>query len=212
VVDGRPANEVWLAYIQSPVGRRFLESGPIPVEAGTRPIGAPIGRILWSAQAGMVVAFGGLGLLYASTRMAAGAPGVSELSLPLFVMGIVALGLGLGFVVSAVMAYGISRRLGLFEAPVIAPHASSDPDRRPTPRRLHSVGRGRLRHGRGHVPRVLRADGPAGVDLPVAYHGRSAGGRRPPAGNLLPVPARRAGVRERGAPAELSVPHRDEPG
>ena len=41
---------------------------------------------------------------------------------------------------------------------------------------------------------------------------RSPRGRRPPPGNLHPVPRREAPVGERRAPAQLPVPHRDQPG
>ena len=54
LLDRFTANEDLLAYIQTPAGRRFLESAPIPLES-PRAIGAPLGRILWSAQAGAVL-------------------------------------------------------------------------------------------------------------------------------------------------------------
>lgn len=127
LLDRLTSNEDLLAYIQSSAGRRFLESAPIPVDPATRPIGAPIGRILWSVQAGMVIAMGGIGLLYVSSRLAAGLvsgpPGASELALPIFVMGVVALALGGGFVLSAVVAYVLSRRLGLFDSQPLTPNA-----------------------------------------------------------------------------------------
>jgi hypothetical protein len=127
LLDRLTSNEDLLAYMQSSPGRRFLESAPIPVDPAARPIAAPVGRILWSVQAGLVVAMGGLGLLYVSSRMVSGAPGFTpgfaELSMPLFVMGIVAVALGGGFVLSAVVAYAISRRLGLFDPAPLTPHA-----------------------------------------------------------------------------------------
>ncbi|PYR58125.1 MAG: hypothetical protein DMF91_17885 [Acidobacteria bacterium] len=123
LLDRLTSNEDLLAYIQSSPGRRFLESAPIPIDPTTRPISAPVGRILWSVQAGLVVAMGGLGLLYVSHEIPIGTPAYSDLSLPLFVMGIVAVALGGGFVLSAVVAYAISHRLGLFDAPPLTPHA-----------------------------------------------------------------------------------------
>jgi hypothetical protein len=123
LLDRLTSNEDLLAYIQSSPGRRFLESAPIPVDPATRPISAPIGRILWSVQAGMVVAMGGLGLLYVSHQIPIGNPAYSDLSLPMFVLGIVALALGGGFVLSAIVAYIISLRLGLFDSPPLTPHA-----------------------------------------------------------------------------------------
>jgi len=123
LLDRLTSNEDLLAYIQSSPGRRFLESAPIPIDPTTRPISAPVGRILWSVQAGMVVAMGGLGLLYVSHEIPIGTPAYSDLSLPLFVLGSVAIALGGGFVLSALVAYIISRRLGLFESAPLTPNA-----------------------------------------------------------------------------------------
>ncbi len=122
LLDRLTSNEDLLAYMQSPSGRRFLEAAPIPLDAGPRALSAPLGRILWSVQAGCVVAFAGAGLMFSSTRFAANAT-FSEIELPFFVMGATAVAIGLGFVVSAVVAYGLSRRLGLM-AP--APGSVSD--------------------------------------------------------------------------------------
>jgi hypothetical protein len=123
LLDRFTSNEDLLAYIQTPSGRRFLEAVPIPLDAAPRTIGAPVNRILWSIQAGMVAGLAGAGLLYSSAHLAAGAGDFSEISSLLFVIGMIALAVGTGFVLSAVVAYFLSRRLGLFEPPVIAPHA-----------------------------------------------------------------------------------------
>ena len=120
LLDRFSSNEDLMAYIQTPAGRRFLESAPIPIDPGTRPIAAPISRILWSVQAGCVIALAGLGILYVSARLAGGGAGEAELAVPLFAIGIVALSLGLGFVLSAGVSYALSRRLGLFEGPAAA--------------------------------------------------------------------------------------------
>src|SRR5438874_2214919 len=69
LLDRFSSNEDLLAYIQTPVGRRFLESAPIPVEAAAPAVAAPIGRILWSVQAGFVVGLAGMGLLVTSARL-----------------------------------------------------------------------------------------------------------------------------------------------
>jgi hypothetical protein len=116
LLDRLTSNEDLLAYMQSPAGRRFLEAAPIPLDSGPRALSAPLGRILWSVQAGCVVAFAGAGLMYSSTRFAANAT-FSEIELPFFVMGATAVAIGAGFVVSAIIAYGLSRRLGLMASP-----------------------------------------------------------------------------------------------
>jgi hypothetical protein len=105
------SNDELIAYMQSPAGRRFLEAAPIPLESGPKTLNAPFGRILWSVQAGVVVAALGVGLIYASTRLG---PGFREGELPLLIVGIASLAIGVGFVLSAIMAYALSHRLGLF--------------------------------------------------------------------------------------------------
>lgn len=110
LLDRFTANEELLAYIQTSAGRRFLESGPVLAEAGPRPLGAPVSRILWSFQVGIVLAIAGLGLQFVSGRV------VAEVGNGLAVLGVLAIALGLGFVLSGVAAWVISRRMGLFDA------------------------------------------------------------------------------------------------
>ena len=105
-----------MAYMQSPAGRRFLEAAPIITDPGPRALAAPLGRILSSMQAGFVVAFLGGGLIWSSTRVVSSEL-FSELRLPLFVMGAAAFAVGLGFLVSSTVAFGLSSRLGLFARP-----------------------------------------------------------------------------------------------
>ncbi len=109
LLDRFTANNDLLAYIQSPAGAKFLESAPITLDGAPRSVGAPLGRILWSVQGGVVLIAGGVGLQFVSTQVASAAAD------PLHALGIIAIALGLGFVVSAVISYVISRRLGLIE-------------------------------------------------------------------------------------------------
>jgi hypothetical protein len=115
LLDRFNSNEDLLAYIQTPAGRKFLESAPIPLDT-PRSIGAPLGRILWSVQVGAVLGVGGIGLMIVAGRT------VDEVREPLGALGVVAIALGIGFLISAVMAYVISQRLGLFHP---APTAST---------------------------------------------------------------------------------------
>jgi hypothetical protein len=115
VLDRLASNEDLLAYIQTPAGSRFLESAPIPLE-GPRSISAPIGRILFSAQAGTVVTFLGVGLLYVSARLA-GNPNINDAAPIVYTMGVVTIAIGVGLLTSSVLAYVLSRRLGLLDAP-----------------------------------------------------------------------------------------------
>jgi hypothetical protein len=110
VLDRLTANEELLAYVQSPAGSRFLESTPIALDPGTRRIGAPFGRILWSAQAGIVLTALGLGMRYVSGRFAD-----TDASQPLYALGVLGVALGLGFLLSTGVAYVLSQRLGLID-------------------------------------------------------------------------------------------------
>jgi hypothetical protein len=108
LLDRLTSNEDLMAYIQSPSGRRFLESAPIALDASTpRAVSAPVSRILLSIQMGVVLACGGVGFLYASGRV------IEEVAPGLLTIGILAIAFGVGFFVSAILAYGLSERLGL---------------------------------------------------------------------------------------------------
>jgi hypothetical protein len=114
LLDRFTANEDLLAYIQTPAGRRFLESAPIAVDS-PRAIGAPLGRILWSAQAGAVLTVLGAGVAIVSRNS------LEEVASPLAAFGVVIISLGLGFIVSAALAYFLTRRLGLLTGSEAAP-------------------------------------------------------------------------------------------
>jgi hypothetical protein len=111
LLDRFTANAELLAYIQSPAGARFLQSAPIALDPGARAVGAPFSRILWSVQAGLVLAAAGFGLYYVSGRVN------EEVTQPIFTLGIIALSLGAGFVISAIVSFFLSKQLGLFDAP-----------------------------------------------------------------------------------------------
>jgi hypothetical protein len=110
LMDRFTANEDLLAYIQTPAGKRFLESAPIPLDS-PRSINAPLGRILWSAQAGAVATVLGGGVLVVSQNT------LEEVASPLAGFGIVIIALGLGFIASAFLAYVLTRRFGLMPDP-----------------------------------------------------------------------------------------------
>jgi hypothetical protein len=111
LVDRFTSNEELLAYVQSPAGSKFLESAPILLDAGPRTMGAPLGRILWSGQAGMVLAALGIGLEMVAGRVS------GDVAEQLHVLGVLAIALGLGFVISAIISFVISHRLGLIVTP-----------------------------------------------------------------------------------------------
>jgi len=106
LLDRFTSNQDLLAYVQTPAGRHFLESAPISLD-GPRSLSAPFGRILFSVQAGVVLALTGIGLNWVSRSVQ------EDLAQPLFVVGVLALSVGVGFVLSAGIAYVMSQRLGL---------------------------------------------------------------------------------------------------
>jgi hypothetical protein len=112
ILDRFSANEDLLSYIQSPAGAKFLESSPIALDAAPRSVGAPLSRILWSIQGGVVLIAGGFGFSVVSTRVT---DTTSQQSLQ--ALGVLGIALGLGFVISAALSFAISRRLGLIEPP-----------------------------------------------------------------------------------------------
>jgi hypothetical protein len=121
LLDRFATNEDLRAYIQSPAGSKFLQSSPIALDPGPRSVGAPLGRILWSVQGGLVLVAGGIGLQMVSARVA------DDASQPLHALGVLAIALGLGFVISAIISFVISQRLGLIEI-ATQPHRAEPPD------------------------------------------------------------------------------------
>jgi hypothetical protein len=104
-----------LAYVQSPAGRRFLESAPIPLDPGPRSLGAPLSRILWSVQAGVVFTIVGLGFEIVSGRV------IEDVGQPMSVIAVLAMALGIGFIASSAVSYILSRRLGLLDPAPLVP-------------------------------------------------------------------------------------------
>ena len=107
LMDRMTTNDELLAYIQSPAGRRFLESAPLPQSEAPQ-TSAPVGPIIWSMMAGIVLATAGLGFRYSSNWV------TSDATQMFTVVGVIILALGVGFILSSLMAYLVSSRLGLF--------------------------------------------------------------------------------------------------
>lgn len=101
-------NEDVLAYVQSPAGRRFLESAPIELESGQpRPTSGALGRVILALQAGIVLTALGIGFIAVRGQ----APG--EAAQGFSIISTLMLALGLGFVTAAAVSYVISMRHGL---------------------------------------------------------------------------------------------------
>ena len=107
VFDRLTSNQELMAYIESPAARRFLEAGPVATAEAT-PTSAPVARILWSVQIGVVIAAIGLGFWAAR-----GTVTNLEVLNAFEVMGTLALAVGVGFVASAMVSWLLSQRLGL---------------------------------------------------------------------------------------------------
>jgi hypothetical protein len=109
VIDRLTSNEDLLAYANTPAGISFLQAAPAAFEP-PRTGGAPMGRILWSIQAGIVLAALGVGLwLVKGSVMEEVAPGF-------IVFGTVAVAVGIGFILSAGIAYVLTFRVAAFES------------------------------------------------------------------------------------------------
>jgi len=107
LLDRFTGNEELLAYVQSPAGRKFLQSSPIALDGGSRPMNAPLSRILWSMQAGVVLTAAGIGMNYVSRHID---PDKAD---PVFTFSVILISLGIGFVASSALSWLMSRRLGL---------------------------------------------------------------------------------------------------
>jgi hypothetical protein len=112
LLDRFSSSEEIMAYIATPAGSKFLQSAPISLDSGvsaSRSMGAPLSRIMLSAQAGVVLFCAGMGLLFASGQAG------RDADVPLEIMGILAGALGVGFAVSARVSFLLSRKMGLLE-------------------------------------------------------------------------------------------------
>ncbi len=114
ILDRFSTSAELLDYMKTPAGSKFLESAPIPLhsEAVTPPQNAPLTRVMWSVQIGIVVAAAALGLVFVSGRFD------KESAQEMFALGMIGVSVGVGFIVSAAVSIFLSRRLGLWQAPV----------------------------------------------------------------------------------------------
>jgi hypothetical protein len=98
-----------LEYVRSDAGSKFLESAPIPLHESRTPQNAPMARVMWSIQLGIVVVAGALGALFLGL-LSSGEAAQGFLSL-----GALAFCVGGGFIASAFVSLMMSRRLGLWD-------------------------------------------------------------------------------------------------
>lgn len=107
ILDRLSSNDDLLAYMNSPAGSKFLESAPIVLDAGPRTVSAPLSRILWTVQGGVVLFAAGVGLEIVSRQL------IYDAAVPIHALGILGMALGIGFILSAIISFMISRHLGL---------------------------------------------------------------------------------------------------
>ncbi len=98
-----------IAYMESEAGKRFLESTPFEIERAQNS-SFPYGRILWSAQIGVIVLMVGVAFLWLQNQ-------IPDAGQALLVFGTLSLALGVGCMLSAGFSYILSRSLGLVTAP-----------------------------------------------------------------------------------------------
>lgn len=124
LLDRFSSSDELLEYMKTPAGSRFLESAPLSValnsESPRRAVSAPLNRIIWSVQAGVVLVLAGGGLLFGRNQLA-----VEEVRTMLYLMGVFGVFVGIGFILSALASYGLSRRLGLVDEGTGGPAAPS---------------------------------------------------------------------------------------
>jgi hypothetical protein len=111
LIDRFANNQELLHYMETEPGKRFLEASPIPVAVDrNQPLPGGLGRVLGSLQIGIVLTLLGIGLLGLVHRLI-------DIADPLFVFGMVAMMPGIGFIISAIVTWRISARLGLMPQP-----------------------------------------------------------------------------------------------
>jgi len=122
LIDRFSTSEELLAYLQSPPGKTLIEPAALP-HASPRPMpmNAPLSRIFWSLQSGIVVGALGTGLM-----IVAGNVSNVEMHESLWGFGIVLLLIGVGFAISAAVSFFLSQRLGLVQ-PASARFSSEAP-------------------------------------------------------------------------------------
>lgn len=111
LIDRFASNQELLHYMETEPGKRFLEAAPIPVEfERNQRLPGGLSRVLGPLQIGVVLTLLGLGMLILHRSL-------RELADPLLVFGMVTLMPGLGFIISAIITWRISERLGLMPQP-----------------------------------------------------------------------------------------------
>src|SRR5262249_22328531 len=104
LLDRFGTSEEFLTYMRGDAGKRFFESISVP---SVRTCSSnPLGRILWPWKVCTVLTMAGIGLIWVRGS-------VPEVAAPLLVFGVLALTLGIGFVISAGLSLLLARHFGM---------------------------------------------------------------------------------------------------
>ena len=118
LLDKFASNEELIAYVQSEAGKRFLASATLPQVPETRTSSA-VSRVLTPMQIGVVMTLAGIALLFLYYKIGG--------ATPLLGLGTLAIALGLGFMISAGLAWALANKLGIVQlTPAGQNGASSD--------------------------------------------------------------------------------------
>ena len=121
LIDRFAGSEDLLHYMNTEPGKRFLEAAPIPVEfERNQRLPGSLARILPSLQIGIVLTLLGIGLLVLQ-RILHAQHAEPDISTPLLIFGMVTMMPGIGFIISAAIAWSISEKLGLLPSSAIPP-------------------------------------------------------------------------------------------
>jgi hypothetical protein len=111
LIDRFATNQELLNYMETEPGKRFLEAAPIPVDFEPQQrVPGGLARVLGPLQIGIVLALLGMGLIILRHS-------IRELADALLIFGMMALMPGIGFIISAIISWRISARLGLLPQP-----------------------------------------------------------------------------------------------
>jgi hypothetical protein len=117
LIDRFASNQELLHYMETEPGKRFLEAAPIPVAVdNSQPMPGGLARVLGPLQIGIVLTLLGVGLLGIQHRL----PDIAD---GLLIFGMIALMPGLGFIISALITWRISARLGFMPQPPSTEHS-----------------------------------------------------------------------------------------
>lgn len=110
LIDRMSSNEDLATYMSTEAGKRFLEGAPIPIDFEQQRLPGAVARVLTPLQIGIVLSLLGLGFFMLRHTQ-------TDMETPMLVLGTVVLMPGLGFILSAGVAWLLAGRLGLMPDP-----------------------------------------------------------------------------------------------